>query len=354
MDKKEVKINQWLDNPQRILVGGVVVGVGGFLLYKYGKKLYDDMQHKRTEDSADDSPEVRQAMNFRSGINPSGIAWMKTFDSLNYDMIMDTAKTVTNLDAVSSAYTKLYGDDLLADLQRELNPENYQRFLTLVSSNTTKKGGAAPQKFAKKNALIVSIGEAFIRSSPDASYHGAIYEVNDKKNIIRKSIVGEFLGYATGKQSFDLKNNVKFIEVGYIVKKEGLPATMKAKAGMKVSYWISSSSNFIVQYAFFNDMLKQYPAMQAEVAYKKPLDFYSGIKGMSGIQHIPVITKQRTTVLDAKLQPVMNVQEGTLLGTYLMSLNTGTANYIQFRTIDNTLRWVKAEAIRTNPLIPLK
>src|ERR1035437_6215732 len=161
MEKKHATLNQWLDNPKRILVGGVVVGVGGFLLYKMGKKIYDDMQHKSTENSADDSPEVRQAMNFRSGINPSGISWMKTFDSLNYNMIMDTAKTVTNLDAVCTAYTKLYGDDLLADLQRELNPENYQRFLTLVSSNVHKKGGAAPQKFVKKSELIVAKTDVF-------------------------------------------------------------------------------------------------------------------------------------------------------------------------------------------------
>jgi hypothetical protein len=347
MEKKKATLNQWLDNPKRILVGGVVVGVGGFLLYKMGKKIYDDIQHKSTENSADDSPEVRQAMNFRSGINPSGISWMKTFDSLNYNMIMDTAKTVTNLDAVCTAYTKLYGDDLLADLQRELNPENYQRFLTLVSSNAHKKGGAAPQKFSKKSELIVAKTDVFLRTSPDASYHGAIYEIGENKNIIRKAKPGEFLGYATGKQSFDLKNNVKFIEVAYLIKKENPPANMKAFAGKKYSYWVSSSADYIDQFNYYNDMLKQYPALQAEVAYKKPLDFYSGVKGFAGVETVPVITKRKTYVLDAKMQPLIPVQEGTLLGVYLMSLNTGTATYIQFRTIDNTERWVNADSIVT-------
>jgi len=347
MSMKKEHIDSYLDNPKRILVGGVVVGIGGFLLYKFGKQLIADLNKKSTESQADDSPEVRQAMNFRSGINPSGISWMKTFDSLNYEMIMDTAKTVTNLDAVSTAYKNLYTDDLLADLQRELNPENYQRLLTLISSNANKKGGAAPVKFAKKNGLIVSIGEAFIRSSPDASYHGALYEISDKKNIIRKAKVGEFLGYATGKQSFDLKNNVKFIEVGYVVKKDGLPTNMKAKAGMKVSYWISSSTNYIAQFDYFNDMLAQYPNLQAEVAYRKPLDFYSGVKGVAENQAIPVITKRKTYVLDEKMQPLISVQAGTLLGVYLMSLNTGTTSFVQFRTIDNTERWVNADFILT-------
>jgi hypothetical protein len=31
----------------------------------------------------------------------------------------------------------------------------------------------------------------------------------------------------------------------------------------------------------------------------------------------------------------------------LMSLNTGTTSFVQFRTIDNTERWVNADSILT-------
>ena len=151
--------------------------------------------------------------------------------------------------------------------------------------------------------------------------------------------------YATGKQSFDVKNNVKFIEVAYLIKKENPPANLKADAGKKFSYWVSSSTNYIDQFTYYKDMLDKYPSTQNDIAYKKPIDFYSGV---SGFNPMPVITKKQTFVLDAKMQPVIQVQPGTLLGMYLMSLNTGAAQFIQFRTIDNTDRWVKAEAVLTN------
>jgi hypothetical protein len=54
----------------------------------------------------------------------------------------------------------------------------------------------------------------FVRSSPDASYHGAFYEQFSDKNILRTAKSGEFLGYATGMQSYDQKNDVKFIRGG--------------------------------------------------------------------------------------------------------------------------------------------
>jgi hypothetical protein len=346
MAKKKVNSNEWLDNPKRILVGGVVVGVGGFLLYKFGSSIFQTINHRNTEGQADSNPDVQQALALRSAINPSGISWMKSFDGTNTAALLDTAKQIKNLDAVSSAYRQLYNDDLLMDVQSELSSDDYQKFLTLVSSNPVKSGGK-PQTFAKKNQLIVAKADLYLRTSPDASYHGAIYEIADNHNIIRLAKAGEFLGYATGKQSFDVKNNVKFIEVAYLIKKENLPANLKSFAGKKYSYWISSSANYVDQFAYYNDMLKQYPATQNEVAYKKPLDFYSGVKGISGFGAIPIITKHKTAVLDDKLQPIMQVQSGTLLGEYIMSLNTGAANYIQFRTIDNTKRWVNAEFILT-------
>ena len=343
MGIKKKHIDSYLDNPKRILVGGVVVGIGGFLLYKLGKKIIADMNKKSTESQADDSPEVQQAMAMRSAINPSGVSWLKSMDGTNTTAIFDTAKQIKKLDAVSTAYRNLYSDDLLMDLQSELSTSDYQKFLTMVSSNPAKTG-SKPQTFAKKNQMIVSKAEVYLRTSPDASYHGAVYEIGENKNIIRKTKVGEFLGYATGRQSFDTKNNVKFIEIAYLIKKDNLPTNLKPYAGKKYAFWVSSSANFIDQFEYFADLLKQYPNLQNEVAYKKPLDFYSGVKGLNGIQ-IPVITKQKTQVLDDRMLPIISVQSGTLLGNYIMSLNTGKINYIQFKTIDNTLRWVKANAV---------
>ena len=333
---------EFLDNPKRILVGGAVIGIGGFLLYKLGRKIITGMQKRNTENLADDSPEVRQAMALRSAMNPSGASWMMSFDTTNTKSIFDTAPQIKKLDEVSTAYRKLYDDDLLKNLQNELSATDYQKFLTMVSSNPTKSGGAAPTTFAKKNQLVVAKTEVFLRTSPDASYHGAIYEFAEKKNIIRKAKVGEFLGYATGKQSFDVKNNVKFIEVGYLVKKENPPTAMKAYAGKSFTYWVSSASTYVEIFAFYKDMWNKYPSTQNEVSYKKPLDYYSGV---SGAFSQPVITTKFVHVLDDKMQPFIPVKSGTLLGEYLMCLNTGKTKYVKFRTVDNTERWVSSDAV---------
>ncbi|MFN8208088.1 MAG: hypothetical protein U0T82_11860 [Bacteroidales bacterium] len=332
----------FLDNPKRILVGGVVLGVGGFLLYKGGKGLFDALRKKSTENLADDSPDVRQAMALRSAMNPSGVPWMKTFDTTNSKAVLETAGQIKNLDAVSTAYRKLYADDLLKDLQNELNTEDYQKFLTLVSSNPGKTGGAAPATFAGKNQMVVAKAEVILRSSPDASYHGAIYEIGENKNIIRKAKIGEFLGYATGNQSFDVKNNVKFIEVAYLVKKDQLPKAMQPFAGKSFTYWVSSSSSYVDIFPYFKTMFEKYPATKNEVAYKKPLDFYAGVAGLFSR---PVITKRETRILDERMQPIFPVSSKILLGEYVLSLDTGQKRFVKFKTVDNTLRWVDASDV---------
>jgi hypothetical protein len=64
----------------------------------------------------------------------------------------------------------------------------------------------------------------------------------------------------------------------------------------------------------------------------------------------PVVTVKATLVLNEKMQPVIKVQALTLLGTYIMGLDTGKVQYIKFRTVDNTQRWVRANdvAIKNN------
>ncbi|HEY4785965.1 MAG TPA: hypothetical protein VIH57_07945 [Bacteroidales bacterium] len=343
MAEQQIHKDNIFDHPKRLLVGGVAIGIGGFLLYKLGRKIVTGIQKRNTENLADDSPEVRQAMSLRSAMNPSGISWMKSFDTTNTTALFDTSKQIKNLDEVSNAYRKLYDDDLLKDVQNELSASDYQKFLTMVSSNPNKTGGSAPVSFAKKSQMVVAKAEVYLRTSPDATYHEAIYEAfSSHKNIIRKAQVGEFLGYATGRQAYDDKNNVKFIEVGYLVKKDGLPSSMKPYAGKSYTYWVSSSSNYVDIFPFYKNMWQAYPGTQQESSYKKPLDYYSSLTGFFSQA---VITKRATQVLNNKMQPIIPVPSQTLLGQYLMTLDTGRVIFIKFRTVDNTERWVKADFV---------
>ena len=164
---------------QSKIVNGILVLGGIYITYRLGKKLIAEFNKSNAQDNADDSPEVRQAMTLKSAMNPSGISWMMSFDTTNSSKILETAKVITNLDNVRAAYKNLYQSNLLDDLQSELSTDDYQKFMTIVSSNqnkVTSSGGSAPVQFAKPQSLVVAKKEVFVRSSPDATNHGAFYE----------------------------------------------------------------------------------------------------------------------------------------------------------------------------------
>jgi len=345
------KVEDWLDNPKRVLVGGLVVGIGSFFLYKIGKKFFTEQQKKNTSLQADNNVEVQQAMLLRNAMNPSGISWMMSMDLTNNDAIFATAKKITNFDKVAIAYRKLYNSELTADLQSELDTEEYQKFLTLISqgsasssNTTTNSTSSVNTSFATKGQMIVAKKEVYLRSSADASYHEAFYESASGNNIVGKTKAGDFIGYATGKQEFDSVNNVKFIQVGFIVKKDGLPDAFKSYAGKKYTFWVSSSSDYVDKFDFFKTMFDKYSSTAAIVAYKKPLDFYD--TGVKGLPHRLVISARNMQVLDGKMQPFVNVENQTLLGEYLAELNTSKKRYVKFRTVDNTERWANVNDIK--------
>jgi hypothetical protein len=249
------------------------------------------------------------------------------------------------LDSVQSAYKSLYQDNLLDDLQGELSASDYQKFLTIVSSNAkkdTSNGGSAAVQFAKANQLVVAKKAVTLRSSPDATNHGAFYEVFSAKNIIRQAKPGEFLGYATGRQQFDEVNNVKFIEVAYVINAASAPAAYKSKNKVRVSFWVSSSSLYVDILPYYKNMYDAYPATKSFTGWMKPQDYFT----LKGIPMPRLLTKINTPVLNEHLVPVALAQPNMILGKLIMSINTGKGEFLQFKTVDNTLRWVDKRFIQ--------
>lgn len=341
--RSERALDYVMQHPARVLVGGAVIGLGGFFLYKIGKKLIANAQQKNTEFKADDSPEVRQAMVIHDAFNPSGVSILKSFDSTNTSKIFDAAKNITNFDEVIKSYNKLYGGDLMQDLQNELSAEDYQKLMTLIST-IPGKAGAPAVNFAKKNQMVVAKKEVYVRKTPDASYHEAWYESSKGNNVLFQAKPGDFIGYATGKQELDLKNNVKFIQVGYIVKKEGLPAAFKPYAGKSYTMWIASSKDYVDIYDYFKPMFLQYPNTKTVVTFKKPLDYYD--KTVKGFPAKMVVSISDAKILNEKMLPYCTVEKYVLLGEYIASLTSGKTKYIKFLTVDNTERWVDSNHIK--------
>jgi hypothetical protein len=145
---------------------------------------------------------------------------------------------------------------------------------------------------------------------------------------------------------------VKFIQVGYMVKKEGVPENFKKFAGQKRIFWVSSSADYVDMFTKYSPMWDRYPATKTAVAYLKPLDYYDPKpqdpkkKPVNGVPLRVVVTNKATEVLGEKLQPVAQVTARTLLGAFTGSLNTGSKKYVKFLTASSTERWVDANDIQ--------
>ena len=345
MASAKEKIVQTVQDNQNVLIKGALIAGGIYLTYRVGKNLIAKVNKNNAQKNTDDKPEVRQAMSLRSSVNPSGYNWMKSFDTTNVDTVMEIAKTITNLDKVQKAYKDLYQDNLLDDLQSDLSTSEYEAFLNIIASNANKdtsNGGAPPVKYTKKNQLIVAKKDVTIRKSPDASNHGAFYEIMSEDNIYRVAKAGEFLGYATGQQHYDEVNNVKFIQVAYVINAKYAPAAYKKKNKVKMSFWISASSNYTLQFPNAKAMISAYPKTSSTAAWKKPLDYFD----LKGIPTPRLLTKSSAVILNEQFAPINHASANTILGQLMMSMQTKQGVLLKFRTIDNTIRWVDQRYIQ--------
>jgi hypothetical protein len=345
MASAKEKIVQTVQDNQNVLIKGALIAGGIYLTYRVGKNLIAKVNKNNAQKNTDDKPEVRQAMSLRSSVNPSGYSWMKSFDTTNVDTVMEIAKTITNLDKVQKAYKDLYQDNLLDDLQSDLSTSEYEAFLNIIASNANKdtsNGGAPPVQYTKKNQLIVAKKDVTLRSSPDASNHGAFYEVFSEDNIYRVAKAGEFLGYATGQQHYDEVNNVKFIQVAYVINAKYAPTAYKKKNKVKMAFWISASSNYTVQFPNAKAMISAYPKTSSTASWKKPLDYFD----LKGIPTPRLLTKSSAVILNERFAPINHASANTILGQLMMSMQTKQGVLLKFRTIDNTIRWVDQRYIQ--------
>ncbi len=326
-------------NPAKIVNGILVIG-GVIITYTLAKKLLVDFRKNNTQTQVDDSPTARQAIGLRSAINPSGISWLKSIDTTSVSVVFETAKSITNLDQVARDYANLFEDNLLDDLQSELSASEYQTFLSIIATNPKKQGdkGSSPAvEFAKASSLVVAKKPVTLRSSPDASNHGAFYEQFSEKNTIRVSKAGEFLGYATGRQQYDQKNNVKFIEVAYVINAAKAPSAFKDKNKARVSFWVSSSMDYVDIFPFYKNMYDAYPATIPFTAWMKPQDFFT----LKGLPTTMLLTISKAPILNEQLIMIDIANVNSLLGEPVLSLTTNKGEFTQFKTVDNTLLWVE-------------
>lgn len=319
---------------QRKVLRGVVV-IGALTLgYFVGKRIFKKYRERKTSLLADKSPEVRQAMSLRSAMNPSGASWLMWSDGTKEDAIWQVAQQITDLDAVAMAYRNLYSDELIKDLQGELSTNDFTAFLQAVASgqaNHNVDDGRLPSRgaYSAPQKLIVAIQAVYVRTSPDASYHGRFYEIGENKNIFKTAQPGEFVGYATGKQHYDSKNGVRFIEVAY--KKDGVSKVL----------WISASSKYTEQFSNKEALLQKYPQNSTALMTMKPLSML-GWMGLSGHR---MVTNESTQAYDQKFKPTEVIPANMLVGYPVMALTGGMNEYTLIRTANGQDRWIGTESL---------
>lgn len=328
---------------QTKLLKGLVLAGGLYAGYRVGKKFIAELKERNTAGLADQSPEVRQAMGLRSALNPSGISWLMWSDGTNEDAIAQLSTQISNLEAVSAAYRNLYGDELMSDLQGELSSNHFNTFLQTVSNNRINRqnGSGGGGTYTQPQRLLVAKKDVFVRTSPDASYHGAWYEIGENKNIFKTATAGEFIGYATGKQHYDAKNDVKFIEVAYRVAATNLPSEYMSQAGQTKLLWISASTSFTEQFSSAATMEARYPSTKGVTRYLLPV---AGLGWLSS-PGSRIITQTPCLVMDQEFNPICQVDGNVLLGYPVMNLDGSNVHYTLFRTLDGQDRWVASESI---------
>ncbi len=207
-DLVSIKQVQNIDDLKRRVLTIGFYGAAGFAGYRFLLlPALRKMRKNQAQNTLMTDPNKRQATVLYNAMNTSGISWMRSFDQTNEEMIYDAARSITNWNAVQLTYRNLYNRDLLSDLQGELDTDEYQTFLKILSQTKSGKTNAGSQN-TLAGKLIASSKDVRLRSTPDSS--PGVFSFNS--NILATAQSGKFLGWATGKLQVDNKG-VKYLEV---------------------------------------------------------------------------------------------------------------------------------------------
>jgi hypothetical protein len=232
-------------------------GLAGFLGYKFVLQPQIDKYRQRKEkNDIVYNDNKRQATVLYNAMNPSGIKWMKTFDTTNEEMVYDAARRITNWNEVQTTYRNLYSKDLLNDLQNELTTKEFNTFFSLLntknsSSSSSGSSGSTGKAYTKKGMLIVASANIRLRTTPDSTI--SAYSLNT--NVLGVAKTNEFLGWATGRQQVD-NAGVKYLEVR-IKFSANVPTNVFSKLYSKLksktmTFWVGLGA--IKQYSYYSQL----------------------------------------------------------------------------------------------------
>ncbi len=300
--------------------------VGGTVfLFFLGKEAISKFKKGGSEADMDTDPSSGQAVGLRQAINPSGFWWMRKFDTTDKEAIFKLASEITDLDSVAKHFKdQTEGSDLYDELQGEISPEDYQKFLSLASKGKTGSYYYAPKSDkVPANKWVITTSDANVRKTARYEWQHAF-----KNNIVKLVPKGKIIGASTGKFSYDEINKVLFIEFWTLTTK-----------GEKKTYYVAKSQVELIS----GDEKKK-----REKQGKIPLEVLEGITGENEIDQIEepkqeVVTTSVCLVYDESFKQTGIAPKNIILGFPIMTLDTGKGNFIKIRTVQGLVRWIKAE-----------
>lgn len=318
---KKITAMKKTDIQDKLFKTGMFLGILFFANKALGKAA-----KKSADANLDTDPAAGQARGLDAAMNRSGVSWLRDTDGTNEPAIYEIAMQIKDLDKVINYYSAQHEGkrNLTDDLIKEIGAEGHQKFLALAT-----KGKTGNVKFQTvlapipANLWVVTIKQANVRKTPKIT---TLLKLEN--NIVKLVEQGKAIGATTGKFVFDEPNNVTFIEF----------YTLGVKQAGKHFFYVAKS-----QVELISDAEKK----KREKTSKIPLEILAGLGGVSEDPQTQVISIRPTLIYDENFRVLLTAPKNIVLGFPLMRLNTGRGEFIKIQTVQENLRWVKAQDVKT-------
>lgn len=292
----------------------------GVALFFIGRKMLKNKAEDSADSQIDKKPSAGQARALNAAMNPSGVDWMRTFDTTNTDAIYSIAPQITNLDEVKDFYkAQTQGRVLHEDLINELGAEGYDKFLAL---STKGKSGSPKYSTTRTdipaNLWVVTSLDANIRITAKKE---SPYAPNN--NIVKLVTKGKSVGITTGKYAYDEPNDVTFIEFW----------TLGAKGTDKHYFYVAKSQV---------ELLTKAQKDAREKTGKLPYELLAGIYDELKTQ---IISIRPTTIYAEDFRPLGTIPSNLIVGFQILNLTTKNGTFIKLQTVQGLIRWVNEKDI---------
>jgi len=326
----------------KVITAGLVVG--GLW---YARKLYRDWQANKTSDAAGGDINVQNAIKIKEAIQGFGT---------NEKALFNVASQITDWEAMSKAYRKLYGSNLIDDVKRDVTGTELSKFLNLYNASINKTPEGKPistkQQGGKniKGYLVYVNTIANVRSAPiytsSTTEFLTKYSVPlpglkiPKSNKIFTAQPGKYLGVATGEviQDKNSPESTLYIEV------ETFAISKNAKEVKRIKVYVASSQ-------VTTELKKKDKALKDYEFYRITTEDYNNtLNGFGDNSNYPsklILNVPSAAVLDTDGNLINMVSEKNLiLGHKDSQYTKNNKDYYVFVTIQGQKRMIETNSVK--------